>query len=66
MSRLKKEDLIKLKEQFKSIHNVLPSRFKDLDGEDINFKNTEKQRQGTLSAEPGTSKNNKELKKGLT
>jgi len=31
MSRLKKEDLIALKAEFKSTHNVLPSRFKDLD-----------------------------------
>ena len=27
MSRLSKEELIKLKEQFKSVQNVLPSRF---------------------------------------
>lgn len=43
MSGLKKEDLLILKEQFKSTHNVLPSRFKDLDGEDI-FEVKEKQR----------------------
>ena len=35
MSRLKKEELIELKAQFKSTHNVLPSRFKDLDGENL-------------------------------
>lgn len=36
MSTLTKEELILLKEQFKSVHNVLPSRF--LEDDDYNAK----------------------------
>ena len=36
MSTLTKEELILLKEQFKSVHNVLPSRF--LEEDDYNAK----------------------------
>jgi hypothetical protein len=38
MSTLTKEQLILLKEQFKSVHNVLPSRF--LEDDDYNVKAT--------------------------
>jgi hypothetical protein len=68
MSFLKKEDLMLLKEQFKSTHNVLPSRFKDLDGEDLNTLKIERTRHQSvvMSSDYGTYKNIKDIKRGQT
>jgi hypothetical protein len=68
MSQLKKEDLMLLKEQFKSTHYVLPSRFKDLDGEDLNTFKIERARHQSvvMSGDFASSKNVKEIKRGQT
>ena len=68
MSDLKKDDLMLLKEQFKSTHNVLPSRFKDLDGDDVNNIKAERSRQQSIvmSGDYASSKNGKEMKRGQT
>jgi len=73
MSTLTKDVLLALKEQFKSVHNVLPSRF--IDEDDLNNKqnnkddpeqkggNSDKSRQGSFMAgtekEVSTIKNSK-------
>jgi hypothetical protein len=66
MSFLKKEDLMLLKEQFKSTHNVLPSRFKDLDGEDLNTLKIERTRHQSvvMSDDYSSYKNAKDIKRG--
>ena len=68
MSQLKKEDLMLLKEQFKSTHNVLPSRFKDLDGEDLNTLKIERARHQSvvMSGDFASNKNAKDIKRGQT
>ncbi len=63
MSTLKKEDLLKLKEQFKSTHNVLPSRFKDVEYDNPQRVQND-MRSGTINVDPNTSKN--DLRKAKT
>ncbi len=57
-----------LKEQFKSTHNVLPSRFKDLDGEDVNNIKAERARHQSIvmSGDFASNKNGKDIKRGQT
>ena len=58
-----------LKEQFKSTHNVLPSRFKDLDGEDVNNFKLERARHHSVvmsAGDLGTNKNGKDIKRVQT
>jgi hypothetical protein len=68
MSSLKKEDLLKLKEQFKSTHNVLPSRFKDIDGDDVLLNKSEKPHQHSMvtGGDPSNGKTGKEYRRGTT
>lgn len=66
MSVLSKEELLVLKEQFKSVHNVLPSRFIEDDDEngkhtkgDDNYNGGDKSRQHSIiNDKDATNKNN--------